>query len=143
MRSFFKFFFASLLALIVFCMIIFFLAIAVIGTIASRDKEEIASKTILELDLGQTFSESSQPDPFSVLSGDRENPSLFELVRLIKHAKTDKNISGIYIRANGNGNGFSNGNANGNSKSNGNGHHENGNGSSERKKLQRSRSLTS
>jgi protease IV len=110
MRSFFKYFFASLLAIIVFCMIIFFLMLAVVGTIASKDKEEVASKTILQLDLGQTFSESSQQDPLGVISGEGETPTLYELVRLIKHAKTDDNISGIFIKANGNGNGFASSN---------------------------------
>ena len=110
MRSFFKFFFASLLALVVFCMIIFFFTLAVVGTLASKEKEEIASKTILELDLSQTFSESSSEEPFDIITGDGESPSLYELVRLIKHAKTDDKISGIFIRANGNGNGFASSN---------------------------------
>ena len=110
MRSFFKFFFASLLALVVFCMIIFFFMLAVVGSIASKEKEEVAAKTILELDLGQTFNESPSEEPIDILTGETSNPSLYELVRLIKHAKTDKNISGIFIRANGNGNGFASSN---------------------------------
>ena len=91
-------------------MILFFLMLAFVGTIASKEKEEIASKTILELDLGQTFSESPSEEPLDILRGETETPSLYELVRLIKHAKTDKNISGIFIRANGNGNGFASSN---------------------------------
>lgn len=106
MRSFFKMFFASLLAFIIFCFIIFFLLFAVIASIASKDKPEIAEKSVLVLDLGKYFNERKQPDPLSALSGDDEMPGLYDVVRMINHAKTDDDISGIYIIANGNANGF-------------------------------------
>jgi protease-4 len=80
--------------------------IAVVGSITSKDKQKVADKTILELDLGSMYSEVVAKDPFSQISGEGESPSLYELLRLIHHAKTDNNISGIYIRANSNGNGF-------------------------------------
>lgn len=106
MRGFFKIFFASLLALIVFFFIGFFIMIALAGSLSQKEKEEIESKTVLMLDLSQHFNEQEQEDPISEVLGDEEAPGLYDVVRIIRHAKEDKNISGIYINANGNGNGF-------------------------------------
>src|SRR5918993_2440009 len=106
MRGFFKIFFASLLALIVFFFIGLFIMIALAGSLTEKEKEEIESKTVLMLDLSQRFSEQEQDDPISEVFGDDEAPGLYDVVRIIRHAKGDKNISGIYIQANGNNNGF-------------------------------------
>ena len=106
MGSFFKMFFASLLAFVVFCFIIFFLLFAVIGSLASKDKPEIADKSVLVIDLGKHFNERKQSDPIAALSGDDETPGLYDLVRMIQHARTDDDIAGIFIEANNNANGF-------------------------------------
>jgi protease IV len=106
MNSFFKSFFASLLALIVFCVIGVFLVIAIVGTLSQKEKPNIASKTLLELDMSESFGERVQKDPFTAISGESGKPTLFELLRLIHHAKDDKNISGILIKGNSNSNGF-------------------------------------
>ena len=106
MRSFFKIFFASLLSLTVFALVVFFVLLALAGSLAQKEKEKIADKSVLVLDLGQRFSEQEQEDPFDVLMGESKTPGLYDVVRMIKHAKGDKNISGIYIVANGNSNGF-------------------------------------
>ena len=106
MRSFFKIFFASLLSLTVFALVVFFVLVALAGSLAQKEKEKIAAKSVLVLDLGQRFSEQEQEDPFDVLMGENKTPGLYDVVRMIKHAKEDKNISGIYIVANGNSNGF-------------------------------------
>jgi protease IV len=106
MGSFFKMFFASLLAFVVFCFIIFFLLFAVIGSIASDDKPEIADGSVLVLDLSKFFNERKQPDAFAAIAGDDEMPGLYDVIRLIHHAKDDENIAGIYVIANGNANGF-------------------------------------
>ena len=106
MRSFFKIFFASLLSLAVFSLVAFFIIVALIGSLSQKEKERIESKSVLVLDLGQRFSEQEQEDPVGVLLGEDKIPGLYDVVRLIKHAKEDKNISGIYIVANNNRNGF-------------------------------------
>jgi len=110
MRGFFKIFFASLLALIVFFLIVFFLMFAVIGALASKDKPEIAEKSVLNLDLSHHFAERKVSDVMNVISGEDEHPGLFDVVRMIQYAKTDENISGIYIIANGNANSFASSN---------------------------------
>lgn len=111
MKNFFKIFFASLLALIVFTMLAFFVFIGIIGLIASAstsDAPEIKSKSVLVLDLSETFPEQSKEDPFAVFMNttDKEIPSLYDMVRIIKAAKNDTLIKGIYIQGAGNGNGF-------------------------------------
>jgi protease-4 len=105
MNSFFKMFFASLLSIVVFCLILFFLMAAAVGSLASKDKPEVADKSVLVLDLSQHFSEQKQENPLSVISADGEVPGLFDVVRLIANAKKDDKISGILIKAERNGNG--------------------------------------
>lgn len=99
-------FFASLLALIIFSVICFFLFIAVVGALASREKETIASKTVLTIDLGQHFSEKENKSPLAVVSSEGDIPGLYDVVRMIHTAKDDSHIAGIYLTANENGNGF-------------------------------------
>ena len=110
MRSFFKIFFASLLSLIVFCVIVFFLLAAVVGSLASKGRPDIADKSILVIDLGQAFHDRTQGGPLDAFSDEGSAPSLFDVVRLIDHAKADKDISGIYIEAGDNANGFASSN---------------------------------
>lgn len=108
MRSFFKFFFASLLSLVVFCVLVFFFLAAVVGSLASKEKKEVADGSVLVLDLSQRFSERRQEDPFALVlnAGEGSVPGVHDVLRLIRHAKENDNIAGIYIVANGNANGF-------------------------------------
>src|SRR6187402_2808024 len=110
MRSFFKIFFASLLSLVIFSLICLFIGIAFVTTLASKDKPEIPAKSVLVIDLSEVFHEQQQNEPLAVVTGENDVPGLFDVVRLIKHAKTDNDISGIYIRANENANGFASSN---------------------------------
>ena len=110
MRSFFKIFFASFLALIVFCVLGFFILAGLVTSLASKDKPNIPDKSLLVIDLGQTYHERMHESPLSVLSEEGNPPGLYDLVRLIEHAKTDNNISGIYIKADINANGFASSN---------------------------------
>jgi protease-4 len=107
MRNFFKIFFASLLALVIFTIIAVFFLISLIGGMASKDKPVVASKSVLMLDLGQEYQEQVKKDPLALFSNEeREVPGLYDVIRLVRQAKDDKNIAGIYIVANNNPNGF-------------------------------------
>ncbi|HEX2848280.1 MAG TPA: signal peptide peptidase SppA [Chitinophagaceae bacterium] len=107
MRNFFKIFFACLLALVIFTILAFFFFVAALGGLTSKDRPMVASHSVLVLDLSQHFAEQVQRDPFNFISSEeRDVPGLYDMVRLIRSAKTDKNISGIYILANGNGNSY-------------------------------------
>lgn len=108
MGSFFKTFFASLLALVVFFLLVLFFFLAVIGGLTAREAPQVAQRSVLVLDLGQHFAEQMKPDPFGILKKSPSDvPGLHDLVRLINRAGVDDRISGIYIIANGNANSFS------------------------------------
>ncbi|WP_276500596.1 signal peptide peptidase SppA [Terrimonas pollutisoli] len=107
MRSFFKIFFASLLALIIFSLLVVFFLITIAGSITAKDKPRVEAKSVLVLDLSQHYAEQEKQNPLSVISSEQRNvPGLYDVLRLINRAKTDKNISGIYVIANNNPNGF-------------------------------------
>lgn len=108
MRSFFKVFFASLSALIVFVILAFFILIGIASAVASADKPDIGKKGVLVLDLTKTFKEQEDKDPLNMISGNTDNtiPGLYDVVRLIEHAKDNDNIRGLYIKCDDNANGF-------------------------------------
>lgn len=108
MRSFLKIFFASLVALIVFSLALFFSIFIFIGVASSPSKPDIGANGVLVLDLSKSFTEQATTDPFSNFLGNHSNdiPGLYDVVRMIRYAKTDSTIKGIYIKAGDNENGF-------------------------------------
>jgi protease-4 len=107
MRNFFKIFFASLLALVVFTLLAVFFLVSMIGGIAAKDQPAVAAKSVIVLDLGQHYEEQVKQDPLTFLSSNaRDIPGLYDVIRLLGVAKTDKNVAGIYVIANNNPNGF-------------------------------------
>ena len=103
MKNFLKTFFASLLAMIVFTLLALFVFIGIIGVIASAsssDAPDLEPKSVLVLDLSEKFPEQSVEDPFASFMNttDKEIPSLYDVVRMIKAAKNDSLIKGIYIK---------------------------------------------
>lgn len=109
MKTFFKIFFASLLALIVFTVIGVFILIGFISTATTTEVPVVGSKAVLVLDLSVNFREQAKEDPFgTILSNIEANkPSLFDVVRLLGEAKSDSAVKGVYVLANDNANGFS------------------------------------
>lgn len=105
MRSFFKLFFASFLALVIFSLLLFFLLLGLVGSITKKNEPEIEAKSVLSLDLGKKFNEHASASPLAVL-GQGSSPSLYEVIRLVAHAKEDKNIAGILLTMDDNANGF-------------------------------------
>lgn len=107
MRSFFKMFLASFLALVIFVIIGFFIMFFFVTALASSDEVKVAKNSILTINLAQDLPERQIKNPLGSLTGeDTEVPGLYDAIRLIKKAKKDDHISGIYITANSNGNGF-------------------------------------
>jgi len=107
MRNFFKIFFACLLALVIFTVVAFFFFLAAVGGLTAKEKPVVAKNSVLVIDLSQHFAEQAQEDPFGFLSSDnRDIPGLYDMVRLIRSAKEDKDIAGIYILANSNSNSY-------------------------------------
>jgi len=110
MRGFFKIFLASFLSLLVFSIISIFLVVSFVVNLASKDKPVVSSKSVLVIDLSKDFHEKMQKGPLSAFKDEGEVPGLFDVIRLINHAKTDNDISGIYIEADENANGFASSN---------------------------------
>lgn len=108
MRSFFKFFLASLSALIVFSFLGFGILIGIVSVVSSGEKVTISPNSVLVLDLSNTLNDRKQDNTFARLTGDDNNysASLYEVIRVIQHAKKDSLIKGIYIKCNENANGF-------------------------------------
>lgn len=108
MGSFLKIFFASLLAFLVFTLVIFFIVAGWIAGIASSKKTETGGKAVLVLDLSQSFHEQKQDNPLSDFASDDQYdvPGLYDVIRLIDHAKRDTSVKGIYLKCGNNNNGF-------------------------------------
>ncbi len=107
MRSFFKIFFATLLAMIAFSFIAFFFVVAMVTAAASSDKPSIGSNAVLLLDLSVPLPEQAVDDPIAKLTGSGLNgPGLYDVVRMLHYAKTDDNVKGLVIKAEANAMGF-------------------------------------
>jgi protease-4 len=101
-------FFAAILALIVFCGVIFLFFSFLIGGIMASDVAKVPARSVLFIDLSRNFSEKKIENPLLFLTGNIEDevPTLYELIRIVKKAKSDSSIKGIYIKSNNNINGY-------------------------------------
>lgn len=108
MRNFFKIFLASLLALVVFVIMGLFIIAGLVGNLTSHKEVNTGTKAVLYIDLNQTYLEQMQENPVAAFSaGDQYDvPGLYDMVRLIRYAKSDSSIKGIYLKCNDNANGF-------------------------------------
>lgn len=107
MKSFFKIFFASLLAIIVFCVAGIFILAGIVGGAMQPTKPELGGKGLLVLDLSTAYDEQGQDNPVNSFAGKSSyKPGLYDVVRMLHYAKYDSTIKGLYIKADGNGNGL-------------------------------------
>ena len=108
MKQFFKTFFASLLALIIFSVLgVVFLASIAAG-FSNEEQKITAANSVLVIDIAEDFEEQTKSDAFSEILRQRKgkSPSLTQLIGLIQHAKKDTAIKGIYIKCGQNPNGY-------------------------------------
>jgi len=111
MKQFFKFFFASLLALIVAGVLFFIISLGIIGTaVSSISKEEtiiVKDNSVLFIDLGDPLHEIGQSNVLSVITGGATSAfGLNDVLNSIAEAKGDNKIKGIYLKATGSPNGW-------------------------------------
>ncbi len=108
MNSFFKIFFASLLALIVFGVLSILVFSAILTSMASQSVEKTGSNAVLVVDLSQPFPEVSEENPLAALSGgdNYDVPSVYDIVRMIQGAVGDSAVKGILLKCGSNANGF-------------------------------------
>jgi protease IV len=108
MKAFFKTFFASFLALVIFTFLCILVLIGFIASLTSSDKPYIGSKAVLVLDLSADFKEQSRDNPLNSLFNETDNdtPSLYDMVRMLHHAKSDSSVKGVYVKCGNNANGY-------------------------------------
>ncbi|HEY0610138.1 MAG TPA: signal peptide peptidase SppA [Chitinophaga sp.] len=108
MRSFFKIFFASLLAFMVFAGICLIILLVIIGRALAPEKVVINPNAVLVVETSQPYGEQRISNPLNTLLKGKASdiPGLYDVVRLISYAATDDNIKGIYLKTDGNPNGF-------------------------------------
>src|SRR5450432_4138932 len=108
MVGFFRSFFAALFALVVFAILIVLILLAVLKGLTSSKKPSLGEKAVLVIDLSQSFREQARENLLSGLVSDDEEdiPGLYDLIRLVRHAKEDTTIRGIYLKCDNNVNGF-------------------------------------
>lgn len=109
MKDFLKFTLATITGIIVSSVILFFLSILVLFSIASSSESEtqVRKNSIMMLSLNGTLNERSQEIPFDFLLGDDyKTYGLDDILSSIKKAKEHDDIKGIYIEANALGTGF-------------------------------------
>ncbi|MBL7699733.1 MAG: signal peptide peptidase SppA [Chitinophagaceae bacterium] len=98
MNNFFRIFFASLLAIVVFAVLTLFVGVIFVSAVASGKEAVTGEKAVLVVDLADQYPEVPETNPFSVFGGAPSKPSLYDLVRLIRHAKTNNSVKGIFLK---------------------------------------------
>ena len=100
--SFFKSFFASCLGTLVALLVLIFLGIALVTSLASEKEIVISDNSVLHLKLDAPISEQEVEDPLSELFPGAGNQSigLIQLKQAINNAKIDSKINGIYLNIN-------------------------------------------
>ncbi|MBK6263765.1 signal peptide peptidase SppA [Marivirga sp. S37H4] len=100
MKSFFKIFFATLLAFVVFN---FVLLMILIGIASSGEETPVPNNAYLELDLNRPIVEMTSEDPFAEIAqafGNETAPqSLKNILESLENAANDDNIKGVYLNA--------------------------------------------
>lgn len=101
MKEFFKYVLATFVALICVAVFLFFVTVAVLGSMmASQDSTpKLKEGTILRMDLSGIIQERSEENPLAELLGKDELSSvgLDDMIKAVKVAKTNENIKGIYL----------------------------------------------
>ena len=101
MKQFFKFMFASMLGFIIAGLLLLFLAIGMIVSIASFSKDPtiVSPNSVLHLKLDHSIADRTPSNPFSTMNftGFKTNPGLNDILDNIDKARRDPNISGILL----------------------------------------------
>jgi len=105
MREFFKYVFATVVGIILSTVLIFIVFILlIVGIFASIDEDkpvDVASNTVLYLNLDQNIKERTPNKTFDNLpivgSGGSKSIGFNDIIRALKRAKTDDNIECIYL----------------------------------------------
>jgi len=101
MKQFFKFMFASMLGVFLMFVLFFFLMLGIIASLGTREPVSIAENSVFHLRLNTQIVDRTSDNPFDNLEfmsfGPGSAIGLNELLRNIKKAKEDENVSGIFL----------------------------------------------
>jgi len=98
MKQFFKFFLAAFAALILFCLIGFFVVVG-IAVGGSNGKKSVGSQSVLHINTANVYGEQSSENPLAMLQGGEAMiTGVHDAIRAIEHAKEDNKIKGIYLK---------------------------------------------
>lgn len=106
MKDFFKFTFATVTGIVLSGVILFVIGmVTLFGIISSSDTETVVKEnSIMKLELNGTLVERTEENPMGLLTGLFQEESstygLDDILASIKKAKENKDIKGIYIKAN-------------------------------------------
>jgi protease IV len=104
MKDFFKFMFASMLGFIIVLVVMFFIMVGLIASLASLAEKQSVSidpNTLLHIKLDKPIFDRTPKDPMSLFSPEGFNmnpePGLDQILKNIEKAKSDQNIKGIFL----------------------------------------------
>jgi protease-4 len=98
--NFLKSFFAALLALVVFSILVVVVSVSLLVGIAAREQVVIKENSVLHLKLDRPINEMEAEDPLAgvpIPGAPEPTIGLLQLKEAITHAKDDNNIKGIYL----------------------------------------------
>lgn len=108
MKGFLKTFFAAFIALAVFTLVAFLIIIGLIARASSDEKPSIGSNGVLVVDLSVPYQDKSKDNTVNSILGDGPSvmPGLNDVVSMLRYAKKDSAIKGVYIKSDNNNNSF-------------------------------------
>ena len=100
MKQFFKFMFASMLGTFLLIIVFFLISLGIVAgivAVASNDEVVIDKKTVLVMKMDRPILDRSPKMPVLSMFGAEKYAGLNDILKNLKKAKTDNNISGIYL----------------------------------------------
>jgi protease-4 len=101
MNTFFKVFFACLLAMVVLLVLGFFILAGIGASFSQTEKPAVKSKTVLLLDLSLPVAEQGRDENFASLSLE-SIPALRDMVAAIRDGMSDTSVKALYLVGRGN-----------------------------------------
>jgi protease-4 len=104
MKDFFKFMFASMLGMLIMSVILFFVLVGMIASMASFMEKElvaVSENTLLKIELNTAIPDRTSKDPFSEFDfatmESKKSIGLNDILKNLDKAARDGNIKGIYL----------------------------------------------
>ncbi len=99
--KFLRNFAASLLALVVFTSMSFFLFFIIMMAMGDKEEFEVKENSVLKINLAQALDDRDNDDPFGAMpwSGDINRVGIIDLRQALEHAATDDKIKGVVLYA--------------------------------------------